>query len=175
MKNVKRLVLAAVFAALACVATLIITFTLPGGGYFNLGDCIVITAGCLLGPVYGAAAAGIGTALADLLSGFPAYAPATLLIKAAMAEVAWFLFSKLKKRIPKAGLLAAVVASVSAEVIMIAGYFVFECFLYGMEIAVIDIAGNALQGGAGIITGSLLVWLFTQNKTLHSFFYEQDR
>lgn len=170
--KIKKLVLAAVFSALACVSTLVITFTLPGGGYFNLGDCIVIAAGCLLGPAYGAASAGIGTALADLLSGFPFYAPATLLIKAAMAAIAWLLFTKLKKRIPKAGPVAAAVASVCAEGLMIAGYFIFECFLLGTEAAVVDIAGNALQGCAGVITGSLLVWLFTQNKTLHSFFCE---
>ncbi len=172
MRNIKKLVLAAVFAALACVATLVITVTLPGGGYFNLGDCIVITAGCLLGPVYGAAAAGIGTALADILGGFPIYAPATLIIKAGMAVIGWLLFTKLKKRFIKSGIAAAAIASLCSEIFMIAGYFIFECFLYDINVAIIDIAGNALQGMAGLVTASLLIWLFTQNKTLHSFFCE---
>lgn len=172
MKNIKKLVLAAVFAALACVATIVITVTLPGGGYFNLGDCIVIAAGCLLGPLYGAAAGGIGTALADVLSGYVPYAPATLVIKALMAVIAWLVFTKLLKRLPKIKIVAAAVASVCAEAIMVAGYFVFECFLLGTEVALLDIAGNALQAAAGIVTATLLVWLFTQNKTLHSFFCE---
>ena len=40
--KVKKLVLAALFAALAYCATLIIHIPSPIGGYLNLGDCIVL-------------------------------------------------------------------------------------------------------------------------------------
>lgn len=51
----KRLAFSAVFAALCCVATVVIVVPLPYG-YFNLGDVFVLLAGWCLGPLYGAAA-----------------------------------------------------------------------------------------------------------------------
>ena len=64
--KVYKIALAAVMAALIYVATMFFTIPLPGNGYANLGDCFVIIAGFVLGPVYGACAAGIGSALLAL-------------------------------------------------------------------------------------------------------------
>ena len=64
MQHVKlqKLVLAALFAALTYVATNIIHMPTPvTNGYVNLGDCMVLLGAFLLGPVYGAAAGGIGS------------------------------------------------------------------------------------------------------------------
>ena len=83
MKHQKlyRLVLAALFAALTFVATNIIRVPIPAtDGYINLGDCVVLLGAFLLGPVYGAAAGGIGSALADILSGYAVFAPGTFVI-----------------------------------------------------------------------------------------------
>ena len=61
----------ALFAALACVATMSIRIPTPGtGGYIHPGDAIVILAGIILGPVYGMLAGGIGSALSDLIGGY---------------------------------------------------------------------------------------------------------
>lgn len=60
----KKLVTAALFAALACVATMIIKFPSPLKGYLNIGDCIVLLCGWMLSPVYGFVAAGLGSGLA---------------------------------------------------------------------------------------------------------------
>lgn len=84
-QSLRRLVLSALFAALACIATLVIQLHVSPNGYINLGDCIVLLCGWLLSPAYGAAAAGIGSAMADILSGYAYYAPATLVVKALMA------------------------------------------------------------------------------------------
>ena len=83
----KKLVTAALFAALACVATMIIKFPSPLKGYLNIGDCIVLLCGWMLSPVYGFVAAGLGSGLADLLSGYLVYAPATFIIKGLMALI----------------------------------------------------------------------------------------
>ena len=81
--------MAALMAAMACVATMVIKIPIPAtGGYINLGDCIVLLSGIILGPVYGGIAAGLGSALADLLGGYVAFAPATFIIKGLMAVVA---------------------------------------------------------------------------------------
>lgn len=59
----------ALFAALACVATMSIRIPTPGtGGYIHPGDAIVILSGVVLGPGYGFLAAGIGSALSDLIA-----------------------------------------------------------------------------------------------------------
>ena len=54
--KLRTLILAAMFAALTCVATMIIHIPSPIGGYFNLGDCMVLLSAFVLGPVWGTAA-----------------------------------------------------------------------------------------------------------------------
>ena len=60
----KRIVIAAMLAALTCVATMIIKIPSPLKGYLNLGDCVVLICGWFLSPLYGFLAAGIGSAFA---------------------------------------------------------------------------------------------------------------
>ena len=86
--QVRQLVTAGVLAALGCAATMALQVPSPTGGYVNLGDAVVLLGAYLLGPAYGAAAGGLGPAMADLLSGYAVYVPATLLIKGVMALLA---------------------------------------------------------------------------------------
>ena len=66
--KLKKIVMAALLAAFACVATMSIRIPTPGtGGYIHPGDAIVILSGVILGPVWGLLAAGIGSAMADLI------------------------------------------------------------------------------------------------------------
>ena len=83
--KIRKLVLAALFAALCTVMTLVIQIPSPMQGYVNLGDCAVLLSAWVLGPVYGGVAAGTGSMLADLFSGYAHYAPGTFLIKLCMA------------------------------------------------------------------------------------------
>ena len=157
-ESTKKIVMTALFSALTCVATLIIKIPSPLKGYLNLGDCIVLLAGWMLSPVYGFIAAGLGSALADLFSGYVIYAPATFLIKGLMAIIAFFLFRLLCRKIGNVS--SRVVSGVCAEIIMILGYFVFEGFLYGFTPSLVNIPANGLQGIAGIIIGVLLIKIF---------------
>lgn len=98
--NLKRLVLAALFAALACVATMSIRIPTPGtNGYIHPGDAIVILSGVILGPVWGFLAGGIGSALSDLIGGYFMYVPVTFVIKGLIALIAGLIIS-LKKQMP---------------------------------------------------------------------------
>ena len=54
-------------------------------GYIHLGDSMIYLSVMILGPVYGAFAAGTGSMLADLLGGYAQYAVPTLVIKSLMA------------------------------------------------------------------------------------------
>ena len=54
-QNVGKIVITALFAALACVATMIIKVPTVGtNGYVNIGDTIVLLSAWMIGGVYGA-------------------------------------------------------------------------------------------------------------------------
>lgn len=158
----RKLVAAALMAALACVATMIIEIPSPMKGYVNLGDGVVLAAGWMLSPVWGFCAAGIGSALADLLSGYVIYVPATLIIKGLMAIVAHYGFALLHNKCGK--LAARITSGIAAELIMLVGYFMFAGFLYGFGAAALNIPGNAVQGVVGIVTGIVLIQIVEKSK-----------
>lgn len=153
--STKKLVITALMAALTCVATMIITIPSPLKGYINLGDCVVLCAGWMLPLGYGFFAAGLGSGLADVFSGYVLYAPATFLIKGLMAVAAAIIFKTLHKKIKDNP--ARILAGVVAEIVMIAGYYVFEAFLYGPISSLANIPANAVQGTAGVILGCVLI------------------
>ena len=160
--NTKKIVMAALMAALACVATMIIKVPSPLKGYLNLGDCVILTAGWMLSPIYGFLAAGLGSALADLFSGYVVYAPATFLIKGCMALIAYFGFRLLHKKV--SDLPSRIISGTAAEMLMILGYFVFEGCMYGFGPSVVNIPANAVQGIAGLIIGIILTKVFVKSK-----------
>ena len=160
----KKLVMASLLAALCCVATMIIKIPSPLKGYLNLGDCVVLLSGWLLSPAYGFAAAGIGSALADVFSGYVTYAPATFIIKGLMALIAYFGFKILQNKI--GNLPSRIISGIVAEAIMVLGYFVFEGFLYGFIPSIVNIPANAAQGVAGIIIGTILIKVFEKSKIM---------
>ena len=151
----KRIVIAALMAAMVCVATMIIKIPSPLKGYLNIGDCVVLLCGWILAPGYGFLAAGLGSALADLFSGYITYAPATFLIKGAMALIAFACFKLMRKRVGR--LPSRIIGAVLAEIAMVLGYYVFEGFLYGFIPSAVNIPANAVQGAAGLILGIALV------------------
>ncbi len=157
----QKIVMSALLAALVCVATMIIKIPSPLNGYINLGDCVVLLSGWLLSPVYGFVAAGLGSALADLFSGYIIYAPATFVIKGIMALIACYGFKLLSKNF--AGTLSRILSGAAAEIVMASGYFVFEGFLYGFAPSIVNIPANIVQGVAGLILGVILIKVFEKN------------
>ncbi len=160
----QRIVMASLLAALCCVATMIIKIPSPLKGYLNLGDCVVLLSGWILSPLYGFLAAGLGSALADVFSGYVTYAPATFIIKGLMALIAYFGFKILQNKI--GNLPSRIISGIVAEVIMVLGYFVFEGFLYGFIPSIVNIPANAMQGLAGIILGIIIIKVFEKNRIM---------
>ena len=136
-------------------------------GYVNLGDCAVLLAAWVLGPVYGGAAAGIGSMLADLISGYAHYAPGTLLIKLAMGVAAALLFRMGKEAGGKRLLAAQVVSGVAAEVIMVAGYFGYASLWLGKGLAAAaSIPGNIVQGVFGLAAAAAVYTVLDRSRVL---------
>ncbi len=175
----QQLVRAALFAALTCVATMIIKVPTPTQGYVHPGDGFVLLSGLLLGPLYGALAAGIGSALADLISGYVIYIPATFLIKAGCALVAYFTFRALSGVSDKGSFLIPklLITTIAGEAVMVVGYFGFEIFMLavvshsslsaGFVAALAGLVPNFVQASFGILLGTLLYPVFSRVVPAH--------
>lgn len=166
MKNNKvlKMVVAALLAALVYVATSIVKIPSPTGGYTNLGDCFVLVAGWILGPVWGGLAAGVGSALTDLLGGYTHYVPGTFVIKGLDAAVAAIVFSKMKKGLP-----AMITSGIIGETIMVLGYFGYASLILGKGFgAAASIPGNIIQGVIGIVAGTAIMLIVQKTRVTDS-------
>ncbi len=143
-----KIVLLALTASLILLTTML--YIPMGIGYYHLGDGFIFAAASLLGPYAGLSAA-IGSILADLLSGYAIYAPATAIIKGCMGLVSGLLLRKKRKFI------TILLVLLLCEAMMVGGYFIYESFLYGIAGAVPSLIPNALQGLAGIVLGAIMV------------------
>ena len=166
-KNLQKTVLAALLAALTCVATMVIQIPVAAtNGYLHLGDGLVLICGWMLGPWYGALAAGLGSALADVLTGYMWYVPATFLIKGAVALVAAWLLSLMTKH-KRSLWLPCLVSSIPAELVMALGYFTYEAFLLAfltgdpttatLAAAISALPANFVQALSGVVIGTMLM------------------
>lgn len=165
--NIRKLVLAALFAALCTIMTLVIQIPSPMQGYVNLGDCAVLMAAWTLGPVSGGMAAAIGSMLADLLSGYAYYAPATFVIKLAMAVADGLIFRLLQRRPTSHLLLSQAVSGVAAESIMVVGYFGYACLWLGKGLgAAASIPGNVVQGVFGLAAAAAVYTMLNRSRVL---------
>ena len=166
-KKTRTIILTALLAALTTVATMVIRIPTPlaGGGYIHLGDGLVLICGILLGPGLGAVAAGVGSMLADVFAGAAAYVPATLVIKALTAAAGGWLYHRMAGHSSLHTPVRVALAGIPAEVIMVAGYYLYEV---GLQIAAGSAAGaaaaavlvgvpfNIVQGLAGVIVCAVL-------------------
>ncbi len=170
-----KISLTACFAAACCICTMI-SVPLPIG-YFNLGDMLSLVSGWFLGPVFGALAAGIGGAITDLILGFGVYAPATFVIKAALAVTAFYLYKATKKLISskRTDPIPRVISAIVAELIMVGGYFIYEYAIlgYGMGAAA-SVIGNTIQAAAGVAGGVVIATFINSSSRVLSFFNNKE-
>ena len=146
-----QLTVGGILAALVFVCTYFLKLPVPmSGGYVHLGDGVILLGASAVGMLCVPGAA-VGSLLADLLLGWPAYAIPTFLIKGGVAAVAAF---GSKQKNPWLWGLWLVLA----EGVMAAGYFLVEWLVlgYGFAGAFGNVPGNLLQGGSGIVLAFLL-------------------
>ena len=142
--DARQVALGGLLAACVTAATLL-SIPLPGFRlYFNMGEGIIYTIALTRGPFYAAAAGGIGASLADLMLGYPLWAPFTLVIKG----LEGFLVGSLRKN-----RLLALAVGMS---IMIAGYTTLAGVLYGWKAAPVEFLTDVLQAGIGAGVALLL-------------------
>ncbi len=160
-EKIKRLTMTGLMTALVTATTMAVRIPVPvTNGYIHPGDALVLLSGLILGPLYGAFAAGIGSAFADLFAGYFVYAPATFVIKGITAALAAVLLSYLSHRqkgIKTASLLLPIII---AEGWMVTGYFFFESVLYTPAAAAVSVFSNLVQALAGVLITIVLFPVF---------------
>ena len=143
----KKVILNGLMIALVCIATMAIQIPIPGtNGYVNIGDSVIFISSILFGPISGMLAGGIGSAIADLLSGYTHWALFTLIIKGFEGYLVGLLIknnnSTLKNILP----------TLIGMIVMVFGYFIAGSILEGSFIvAARSIPSNIVQGAVSII------------------------
>lgn len=147
--HIRKLTIAAMGAAMVCLATTVIRIPIPLG-YAHLGNCVILLFGACFGPWIGAFAGGVGSALADLL-GYPVWALPTLIIKTLMGLAVGLVAGKRKTLSPvRSG--RAFLGTLLGIVIMVLGYFAAGSVIYGSVVTgAAQIPGLALEGLAGMV------------------------
>jgi hypothetical protein len=166
-----KICVTAMFAALICVATMLIQIPSPLNGYVNFGDCFILIAAWVLGPVYGFAAGGIGSALADLFTGYVHYVPGTFVIKGLIAVAAALICRAMLKKIPKISVPAYIVSALAGEIIMVGGYYLYAALLLGKSFAgaAASVPGNLVQGAFGLVCGVVIIKIIAKTRVLNKF------
>jgi len=137
------------FTVLVMVTTLLIRIPVPGGGYFNFGDVIIVFCGLYAGKKAGMIAGGIGSALADLI-GFPIFAPITLIAKGLLG-----LFAGMAKGSGKAlQYIYPAVGGILMVIIYFGGTWMLPAMVKAAAFA--DLPANLIQAAFGYLGGRLL-------------------
>lgn len=131
-----------------------------GKGYVHIGDAFIYLGAVLLPMPYGLLPAVGGAVLADCLSGFALWAPASALIKALTV----LLFTAKGEKLL---CLRNVLAPVGAGVLCAGGYYLYEALLYGdYATPLLSVPGNLLQSLCSALVFFLLAGVMKNRKPL---------
>lgn len=127
--SARFLCMTAMMAAIVCVMTMVVQIPIPLG-YAHLGDAFILLTVLFVGRRSGIWAGGIGSALADLLTGYAYWALPTLIIKALMAFLVGCIAYKKDGSCTLFSMRTGV-ACVIGMIWMVVGYTVAGAALYG--------------------------------------------
>ena len=153
-RHLRKITFAGILAAFIFVGTEIHVPTAIG--HVNLGDVVILVSGYILGPI-AAIPSAIGSALADLLAGYPQYIAPTFIIKGLMGLVAGLIMRR--KPDHKVPFIKRLLAALIAEAMMIGGYFAFESLMYTTPAAIGSLIPNLIQAVAAMIGAIPLTYI----------------
>lgn len=145
----KLIVLNGLMVAFVCVATMVIQIPVPmTQGYVNIGDSIIFVTSIVFGPITGMIAGGIGSALADILTGYSYWALFTLIIKGFEGYIVGIIVKN------NSTLIKNILATLLGVIIMVFGYLIFGAFLQGSFIVSLSsVPSNIIQGIISMVIG----------------------
>lgn len=169
----KKLVLCALMTAIVFLITFTPFLQIPSPmtqGYYNIGDAAIMIAAILLGRKVGFIAGGIGSLLADAVTGYYIYAPATLIVKGIEGYIIGAIANK-KNGVPSR--LRQAVAVTAGGLEMVFGYFIYQATVIrminptlGMASIIADIPGNLVQGAISAVLALVFLTVLYRTNTV---------
>ncbi len=153
--NIRVVILIAVLIALICFLTIVIRLPLaPTEGYMNLSNVGIYWCSFTFGPWISMIASGIGTGIADAVTGYPQWIVFSTIIHGAQGLVAGL--------IARAGgytLKWMFIGWIFGSIVDCSGYFIATVFMYGWGSAAVDLPSQIVQQVAAAIIGIPFVYV----------------
>jgi uncharacterized membrane protein len=150
-KHALKVAVVAVLTAVVVVFTLVVRIPTTKG-YFNLCDVAICFIAFTFGPISAFLAAGLGTAIADLISGYAQWAPISFVVHG----IEGLLIALIVRKQPLSKMrtfLAAIVCILTVGL----GYFILSAFFIStVAVAAAEIPPNMIQAGVGVVFGFAL-------------------
>ncbi|MDS1029824.1 ECF transporter S component [Bacillota bacterium LX-D] len=154
--SIKEMTYIAILSALTVMAIYFARMPAFGGKLvFHFGETVILTSALLLGSRGGFWVGALGSSIADLLLGYSVWAPASFVIHG----MEGYLVGKASEN-NKVKDIFALIFGVS---FMVFGYAVTAGFLYGKAAIPIELFGDLIQGGIGVVTAFLLTTLLRKS------------
>lgn len=164
-EDTRKTVLKGLMIALVCIATMSIQIPIPGtDGYINIGDSVIFISAILFGPITGMIAGGIGSAFADILSGYAHWAIFTLVIKGLEGYLVGVLIKN------HSTVIKSIFSTGAGTIVMVIGYFVAGIILKGsVIISATSIPANLIQGVVSMVIAVPLAYSLSKVKYVKMF------
>ncbi len=167
--KIREMTILGVLIAIVAISTRI-GFNVTGtpGGYAHFGNIPLIAVAILLGKRRGAIVGGMGMFIFDLVSEYFAWAPFTLIIRAAMGFIigAWAWYNGKQGQ----SLILNIIGVLLASVVMVGGYFISEYLIYGTWVGPVQsLPGNIIQAVVGIAGGLPLAYALRNSKMIRKY------
>lgn len=150
-KHALKVAVVAVLTAVVVVFTLVIRIPTTKG-YLNLCDVAICFIAFTFGPVSAFLAAGLGTAIADLISGYAQWAPISFVVHG----IEGLLIALIVRKQPLSKM-RTLLAAIGCVLTVSLGYFVLSAlFISTVAVAAAEIPPNMIQAGVGVVFGLAL-------------------
>ena len=150
-KHALKVAVVAVLTAVVVVFTLVIRIPTTKG-YLNLCDVAICFIAFTFGPISAFLAAGLGTAIADLISGYAQWAPISFVVHG----IEGLLIALIVRKQPLSKM-RILLAAIGCILTVSLGYFVLSAlFISTVAVAAAEIPPNMIQAGVGVVFGLAL-------------------
>jgi uncharacterized membrane protein len=151
-RDALKIAMVAVMTAVVVVFTMVVKIP-TAKGYLNLSDVAICFVAFTFGPWTAFIAGGLGTALADLISGYAQWAPISFVVHGLEGLLVALVVRKKTEQnnIPAVRkVLAALVCVATVSV----GYFLLSgAFISGFAVALAEVPWNVVQSAVGVVLG----------------------
>jgi uncharacterized membrane protein len=156
-----RIALIAVLTAVVVVFTILVKIPTPTKGYLNLADLAICFIAFTFSPVTALIAGGLGTCLADIISGYPQWAPISFIVHGLEGLLVALIVKRTSEQISdgvKVSNLKVLLAMVVCIIVVAGGYFILGAVVMsiGWAAAAAGVPGNIAQAGIGVVAGYAL-------------------